>query len=56
MIHNIQILYYNQILDDLKETGRYWKLEEEALARTVWGTGFERSYVPVVRETTWWWW
>ena len=25
-------------LDDLKETRGYWKLNEEALDRTVWGT------------------
>jgi hypothetical protein len=41
-----------QVLDDLKEKRRYWKLKEEALDRTVWRTRFERSYGPVVRQTT----
>jgi hypothetical protein len=26
----------NQLLDDLKEKRRYWKLKEEALDRTLW--------------------
>jgi hypothetical protein len=29
-----------QLLDDLKETRRYWKLKEEALDRTLWRTRF----------------
>jgi hypothetical protein len=29
-----------QLLDDLKEKRRYWKLKEEALNRTVWRTRF----------------
>jgi hypothetical protein len=29
-----------QLLDDLKETREYWKLEEEALDRPVWKTRF----------------
>jgi hypothetical protein len=41
-----------QLLDGLKEKRRYWKLKEEALDRTVWGTGFGRDYGPVVRQTT----
>ena len=32
-----------QVLDDLKETEGYWKLQEEALDRTVWGTNFGRG-------------
>jgi hypothetical protein len=40
-----------QLLDDLKERRRYWKLKEEALDRTVWRTGFGRGYGPVVRQT-----
>ena len=40
-----------QILDNLKETGGYLKLEEEALCRTLWRTGFGRGYGPVVRQT-----
>jgi hypothetical protein len=41
-----------QVLDDLKEKRRYWKLKEEALARTLWRTLFGRGYGPVVRQTT----
>ena len=29
---------HKQLLDDLKETRGYWKLKEEALDRTLWGT------------------
>jgi hypothetical protein len=38
-----------QLLDDLREKRIYWKLKEEALDRTLWGTGFGRGYLPVVR-------
>jgi hypothetical protein len=38
-----------QLLDDLKEKKRYWKLKEEALDRTLWRTRFVRGYGPVVR-------
>jgi hypothetical protein len=41
-----------QLLDDLKEKRRYWKLKEEALDRTLWRTRFRRVYGPVVRQTT----
>jgi hypothetical protein len=41
-----------QLLDDLKERRRYWKLKEEALDRTMWRTRFGRVYGPVVRQTT----
>jgi hypothetical protein len=41
-----------QLLDDLKEKRRCWKLKEEALDRTLWGTRFGRGYGPVVRQTT----
>jgi hypothetical protein len=41
-----------QLLDDLKENIRYWKLKEEALDRTLWRTLFGRGYGPVVRQTT----
>jgi hypothetical protein len=41
-----------QLLDDLKEKRRYWKLKEEALDRTLWRTCFGRGYGPVVRQTT----
>ena len=41
-----------QLLDDLKEKIRYFKLKEEAQDRTVWRTRFGRGYGPVVRQTT----
>jgi hypothetical protein len=41
-----------QLLDDLKEKKRNWKLKEEALDRTLWRTGFGRGYGPIVRQTT----
>jgi hypothetical protein len=41
-----------QLLDDLKEKRRYWKLKEEALDRAQWRTCFGRGYGPVVRQTT----
>jgi hypothetical protein len=40
-----------QLLDDLKEKRRYWKLKEDALDRTVWRTRFGKGYGPVVRQT-----
>jgi hypothetical protein len=43
---------HKQLLDDLKEERRYWKLKEEALDRTVWRTRFGRGYGSVVRQTT----
>jgi hypothetical protein len=41
-----------QLLDDLKETRRCWKLQEEALDRTLWRTRFGRGYGLAVRLTT----
>jgi hypothetical protein len=41
-----------QLLDDLKENKRYWKLKEEALDRNLWRTRFGRGYEPVIRQTT----
>jgi hypothetical protein len=41
-----------QLLDDLKEKRRYWKLKEEAVDRTLWRTRFGRGYGAVVRQTT----
>jgi hypothetical protein len=32
-----------QLLDDLKETRKYWKLKEEAQDRTRWRTQFGRE-------------
>jgi hypothetical protein len=43
---------HEQLLDDLKEKRRYWKLKEEELDRTLWRTRFGRGYGPVVRQTT----
>jgi hypothetical protein len=40
-----------QLLDDLKEKRRYWKLTAEALVRTVSRNRFGRGYGPVVRQT-----
>jgi hypothetical protein len=40
-----------QLLDDIKEKRRYWKLKGEALDGTLWRTRFGREYGPVVRQT-----
>jgi hypothetical protein len=40
-----------QLLNDLKEKRRYWKLKEEAPDRTLWRTSYGGSYGPVVRQT-----
>jgi hypothetical protein len=39
-----------QLLDDLKEMRRYWKLKEEALYPTLWRTRFGRGYGPIVKQ------
>jgi hypothetical protein len=41
-----------QLLDDLKEARRYWKLKEEAQNRPLWRIQFGRGYGPVARQTT----
>jgi hypothetical protein len=41
-----------QLRDDLKNKRRYWKLKEEAVDRTLWGTRIGRGYGSVVRQTT----
>jgi hypothetical protein len=41
-----------QLLNDLNEKVRYWKLKQEALARTLWRSGFRRGDGPVVRQQT----
>jgi hypothetical protein len=41
-----------QLLDDLEDTRRYWKLREEQLGRTVSRTHCGRGYGPVVTQTT----
>jgi hypothetical protein len=40
-----------QLLDDLKENIRYWKLKEEALVRTLGRTRFGSGSGPVVRRS-----
>ena len=40
-----------QLLDDRKETRRYWKLREEALDRTGWRTRYGRGCGNIVRQT-----
>jgi hypothetical protein len=37
-----------QLLEDLKERRRYWKLKEDALDRTLWRTRCGRGYGSVV--------
>jgi hypothetical protein len=39
-----------KLQDILKKKKGCWKLKEEALDRTLWGTGFRRVYGPVVRQ------
>jgi hypothetical protein len=39
-----------QLLDDLREARRYWKLKEEAQDRTLWSTQFGRNYGPELRQ------
>jgi len=40
-----------QLLNYFANTRRYWKVEEEALDRAVWRTGFGKGYGPVIRQT-----
>jgi hypothetical protein len=40
---------HKQLLDDLKEARRYWKLKEEAQDCALWRTQFGRGYGPVAR-------
>jgi hypothetical protein len=41
-----------QLLDDLKQKRWYRKLQEEALAHTLWRTQFGGGYGPLVRQST----
>ena len=41
---------HKQLLDELKEKKRYWKLKAETLERTFWRTRFGRGCGPVVRH------
>jgi hypothetical protein len=43
---------HKQLLDELKEARRYWKLKEEGQDHTLWRTQFGRCYGPVTRQTT----
>jgi hypothetical protein len=45
-----------QLLDDLMEARRWWRLKKEAQDRTLWRTQFERGYRPVARQTITWIW
>jgi hypothetical protein len=38
-----------QLLDDITEMRRYWKVKEETLDRTVWRTRFGRGYGPDIK-------
>jgi len=40
-----------QLLDDLKESRKYWNLKEEAPDRTLWRSGFGRGYGPLTVQT-----
>jgi hypothetical protein len=39
-----------QILDDFKETKRYWKMKQDALDIPLWRTRFGRCHGPAVRQ------
>jgi len=41
-----------QIVDDLKEKRRAWKLQEEVPDRSVWGTGFRKGRGPAESHST----
>jgi hypothetical protein len=41
-----------KLVDYLKEKRESSKLNEEALGRTLWRTGFRKGYGPVARQTT----
>jgi hypothetical protein len=43
-----------KLLDDLKETRRYWKLKDEALDCTMRRNRFGRAVGPALRLTAWW--
>jgi hypothetical protein len=40
-----------QLLDEIEGMRRYFKLKEEALDSTLWGTGFGSGCATVVRQT-----
>jgi hypothetical protein len=39
-----------QLLDDLIQTARYWKVKDEVLDRAVWRIRFGRDYGPEMRR------
>ena len=41
-----------QLLDDLEKKRGYWKLQEEALDRTLHSISYGRGYRPLIREAT----
>jgi hypothetical protein len=41
-----------QIVDDLKDQRGSWKLQEEALDRSVWWNGFRKGHGPAESQTT----
>jgi hypothetical protein len=43
---------HKELLDDLKEKRRCWKLKEEALDCSLCRASFGRGYGPVVRQTS----
>jgi len=45
---------HKQLLDDLKETRRCWKLKEEVLDHTIRRTCFRKGSGPVVNQNTSW--
>jgi len=45
----IQGIIHEQLLDNVTETRRYWKMKQEAKSRTLGITPFSRDYGPVVR-------
>jgi len=43
-----------QLRYGIKVARWYWKLKEEVLDRTLWGTPFGRGYEPVLRQSREW--
>ena len=41
------------LVHDLKETGVYWKLKEEAIDRILWRTCSEREFGSILRQNKW---
>jgi hypothetical protein len=45
-------ILHKQLMVDLEEARRYWKLKEEAQDRNLWSTQFGAGYGPVARQNT----